>query len=205
MLRSFLISVILLSFVLSGVNVKAADNTLNRLLENTSYNNQNHNHPTNTIGVNTLGLIGKSVVVNYEHLFADRHGIFIEAGVDANGGYGYQLAYLLHSTTHKSKKGLLAPSWGPFIRLSKATTEFEDKDIDQKYEMDIESLNIGLQMSRSYSLGEHFRLNWRFGYGLPVNTKFNWDDNSFKDKKMMEDFTRVFIGLEGGLTLGYVF
>ncbi len=159
----------------------------------------------NAIGVQGLGLIMGNATVDYEHVFGSRHGLFLEGGMDFNGGHNMGVAYRIHSTKDKNRPAIQTSFWGPFIRFSKSSMEFEDSDTKKNYDIDMQMLNIGLVYGRNYSWGKCINFGWRLGYGLPVYTSYKWSPDNYKDANTVNNIISVVSGIEGGISIGFVF
>ncbi len=198
-------------FILFVVTLSSAQNSVETKRE----------HTINAIGLPPISLLG-GIAVNYEHLFGEKAGVFVEAsGIfwsiakgDASG-FSTALHYRHHNKKKKNSKGLSSQYWGPTVTFSKnsATAAFATSKLNstatELLPYELTSLKLGISGGRRWVFSSGFTLDFRGGYGLFPLYDMTWDDHtsSIKDdeKEFFETIMKVVGGIDLGISLGFAF
>jgi len=161
---------------------------------------------TNAINLNTLGLAFGNISASYEHLFNGKHGLMMQGTFIYNSGYGAGVHYRHHYFSKLKHNGINSPFWGPFLYFEKrpgiATVTSDDST--EKYDFEITYLKAGLNAGRRWVWGA-FTMAFRIGYGYPLIADFKWPPNESEEVKTIETIIKVIAGIDGELSIGFVF
>jgi hypothetical protein len=159
--------------------------------------------PKNALNINPLSVVFGSFGGTYEHLFGDKHGVFIEGSISFNGGGGFTIGYRRH--IGENKGSLNSAYWGPFVSWRSTIIDIKDSDTDEKYDLDFELLIIGINRGARHHLKGPFNYAWRVGYGFPVYSDFSWSPRRYDEYKTIEAVTKILGGIDAELSIGIEF
>lgn len=164
----------------------------------------------NAINFNPLGFLFGSLGANYEHLFGNENGLFLEGGYVASsvaGGFNTALHYRRHYHTKPNHSGMNSPFWGPFIYYENSSTEIPNPESGspEEYDVDIQYLKAGVNWGRRWIFGKTFNLVFRIGYGFPLIADFEWQPGEPEEVETIETVTKIIAGIDGELSIGFAF
>jgi hypothetical protein len=156
----------------------------------------------NTLNISPISLVLGSINGNYEHLFAGRHGIFVEGGYGIDNKKGYGGGYRFHYRK-ETKNNIISSYLGFFIKWQYASTNFEDDD--ESYDLEFRILTAGFNWGTRYDLWGPLNFAWRIGYGIPFKTEFNWAPQKHDKYKTIEALVKIFTGIDSEVSIGIAF
>ncbi len=166
--------------------------------------------PRNVVSLSPLGLVLGRIRLNYERLFADRHGFLIEAvvtpevftGFDfvrAGGGLGYRW-YWNGPATSGFVGGHIALEQGA------GSLKVALDDEERVYQGRVRRLSIVPVVGKRWVFTQHLLMTLRIGVGYAA-ARYKPDVASDpKAVELLRDWSqKVPIAIEGELSLGYRF
>jgi hypothetical protein len=122
---------------------------------------------TNFIGINPISLLLGGIVVNYEHAFAVKHGVFVEGQYSVpifETLYGGEIGYRYHFNS--AEKGAFV---GPFIKYNYLKSKLADEN-KNNYEYKLSSYSAGINVGNRWKFGKKTGATFRIGGGYPFSS-----------------------------------
>jgi hypothetical protein len=162
----------------------------------------------NAIQTYPFGLFVGNIVLNYEKLINYRHGLFIQANANISGNEqsGLSLQYRYHYYTKLKHKGFNSPFWGPFFTINSLNMAvWEDDGYERvNYNAKVNSAIFGVNWGRRWVWNSGLNIVFRIGYGIS-NSNFEWSPTLPQNVEAMERLITLVNGIDGELSLGFVF
>jgi hypothetical protein len=169
----------------------------------------------NCFQTNPLSVITGSYMLNYEHKFSEKQGLFIEGSVSDSKqveGYAASLHYRHYKEPKLNGKFLFFTSkvgigyWGLFVRYTdtEGEIEVEEHDVKTPYPYTFDGYHFGANFGKNCLWDSGFSLSYRIGYGIPI-TNFKWTEGTPDGGDVTKVFTKVFSGLDVGVSMGWSF
>ena len=163
-----------------------------------------------SVNLSPLGLIFGDVDLSYEHLFDGGKGIIVEAGggrggsSDARDTHGSMAVGYRWHWQKKQNSGFL----GITLTQGFGSASVAD-DTGMSYDMTTRSTMLTGNIGKRWMLGDsNWNITLRFGLGWghhTVQAKETSSGAKMAEQKLNDALTHVPVGVEGELSIGYVF
>jgi hypothetical protein len=157
-----------------------------------------------SIQMGTLDWVFGNATMNYELLLQQKYGIVLEGSyplLNQNTGYAFSAQYRKHKTP-----GMKAGFWGLFVQYIKDNGKMKIKEDDQNKEFAYRASSFiaGAYFGEKWVWAHGINLTYRLGYGIPFSS-FKWENDIPEQRKLVEAFYKIFIGVDVEVTIGICF
>ncbi len=165
-------------------------------------------HQENSINVNPIGVLFGSYSLNFEHLFAEQHGLLAEgtfatssSGTTSTVDGGFAVGYRWHWSKSQNS-GFLGANLGYRLGSAKATVDSSTFDLNVSVPYAV--FNIGRRFAWDFGLNVTLRAGLGRGFYSISSTSTN--PNVQSAIKTVEDvYNRIPVVLDGEVSIGYDF